>query len=163
MISVRWRNGSLMSFKPIGFRMVARRGLVPKWSLATLFCLAIAIGCSRRGRIEPPRFPVMGTVTLDSAPLEDGAILFLSPDLGLIDRVPVQEGRFQGVAAAGKRRVEFSVIREMPFTGKPMPGIPSPKTVPTQILPARYHANSTLEVDVMPGGPNEFSFELKLK
>lgn len=104
-----------------------------------------------------------GTVTLDSDPLEDGAILFLSPELGLIDRVPIEEGRFQGVAAAGKRRVEFAVIREMPFTGTPMPGIPSPKTVPTQILPARYHADSTLEVDVVPDGPNEFSFELKSK
>jgi hypothetical protein len=44
-----------------------------------------------------------------------------------------------------------------------MPGIPAPKTVPTQILPARYHAESTLSADVVPGGPNAFTFELTSK
>jgi hypothetical protein len=125
-----------------------------------LHCLG---GCAKSGRPEPPRYPVSGTVTLDGTPLEDGAILFLSPELGLIDRVPIQQGRFQGAAAAGKRRVEFSIVREMPFTGVPMPGIPAPKTVPTQILPARYHAESTLSADVVPGGPNAFTFELTSK
>jgi hypothetical protein len=135
-------------------------------SIAACSCAALSLlvaGCSRPGRTEPPRHPVSGTVTLDGAPLEDGAILFLSPALGLIDRVSIHEGRFQGVAAAGKRRVEFSVVREMPFTGMPMPGIPAPKTVPKQILPPRYHADSTLAADVVPGGPNEFSFDLKSK
>lgn len=143
--------------------MLGRRRFLAQGACAGLTCLAIFIGCSRRGRVEPPRHPVSGTVTLDGSPLAEGAILFLSPELGLIDRVPILDGRFQGLAAAGKRRVEFSVVKEMPFTGVPMPGIPAPKTVPTQILPARYHAESTLSADVVPAGPNAFSFELRSK
>lgn len=150
------------SLGPLDSAMAACRRLIAKCVLG-LCCLAVVAGCSPRGRLEPPRHRVSGKVTLDSSPLQDGAILFLSPDLGIIDRIPIRKGRFQGLAAVGKRRVEFSVVEEVPFAGTPMPGVPSPKTVRQQVLPSRYHAESTLSADVTPGGANEFSFDLKSK
>jgi hypothetical protein len=41
-----------------------------------------------------------------------------------------------------------------------MPGIEFTEKVPTETLPARYNAETTLTATVSADGPNEFTFEL---
>jgi hypothetical protein len=120
-----------------------------------------ATGCSRTGRLEPPRYPVSGTVSLDGQPLSTGKIFFLTPSEGTIDTIPIDAGAFVGRAAAGERRIEISVEKDVPYKGPAMPGVETPATMSAETLPAVFNAESTLKAVVTPDGPNEFAFELK--
>jgi hypothetical protein len=122
--------------------------------------------CSRGGRLEPPRYPVSGAVTLDGAPLPDGRVQFVTVSKGLIDSIPIKDGKFSGMATEGDRRVEFFVIKELPFAESgitPMPGQTPPDTVKLQVLPPHLNASSTFTATVTPSGPNQFTFELFTK
>jgi len=127
------------------------------WLALCLF----ATGCSRTGRLEPPRYPVSGTVSLDGQPLSTGKIFFLTPSEGTIDTIPIDAGAFVGRAAAGERRIEISVVKDVPYKGPAMPGVETPATMSAETLPAVFNAESTLKAVVTPDGPNEFAFELK--
>ena len=74
--------------------------------VATLF-----VGC---GPSEPvvTKYPVSGTVTFDSKPLESGTIQFTNPADGGIDQMDVKGGSFKGEVRAGKRKVEITAMRE---------------------------------------------------
>ena len=139
-------------------------GKVVSWSSMTLLIFAmLGIGCTRTGRQEPPLYPVAGTVVLDGKPLPEGTIFFITVSLGRTERVPIKDGTFSGKVAAGERRIEFSVIKDVPYSGPAMPGIPSPTTVPGETLPSAFNADSSYSATVTPEGPNEFDFELKSK
>ena len=132
----------------------------PVVAVVLMAVLLTATGCSCTDRSEPARYPVSGTVTLDGKPLPAGRIIFQTVSLGLIDSMPIEDGRFSGRAVAGERRVQVSVIEDRKFTGLPMPGVKQPETVATETLPARYNVASTLTATVQESGPNEFAFEL---
>ena len=117
-------------------------------------------GCGPTGRPQPERFPVKGMVTLDGEPLADGRIEFKTISTGYIDGMPVKNGVFAGRAVAGDRRVEFSVMKQVPFKGAAMPGTTPPDTIPEESLPKHLNVNSTFSATVSPTGPNEFRFEL---
>ncbi len=107
-----------------------------------------------------------GTVTLDGQPFRDGKVQFVTVSQGVIDAFPVKDGRFSGKAAAGERRVEFYVIKEVPYaeTGLvPMPGEVPPATVKFQVLPPHLNTESPYTATVVPSGRNEFSFDLSTR
>jgi hypothetical protein len=132
-------------------------------SVVLLTSILPAAGCSRSGRAEPKRYPVSGTVTLDGQPLREGRVAFVTVSQGLIDAVPIKDGRFSGMAAAGSQRIEFYFIKEVPYAEsgyKPMPGETPPATVKMQMLPAHLNTESMLTANVEPEGKTEFTFEL---
>ena len=123
-------------------------------------------GCFRGGRPEPRRYPISGTVTLDGRPFREGKVQFVTVSQGLIDVFPVRDGRFSGKAAAGEQRVEFYVIKEVPYAESgqmPMPGEVTPATVKLQVLPPHLNTESTFSATVAPAEKNEFSFDLVTK
>jgi hypothetical protein len=131
--------------------------------LAGVALLACFKGCSKRDQLEPPRYPVSGTVTVDGNDLPEGVISFRTPSLGLIERIPIKEGAFAGTATAGERRIEFSVIKDVKHPGPMMPGIETPESLRVETLPPKFNTTSTFTAQVTPEGPNEFSFELQSK
>jgi hypothetical protein len=134
-----------------------RRGLVAVVVLATLPW--IVAGCRGRQTIE-------GTVTLDGRPLERGYINFRpmtgakGPTLGgaieqgnyaIQSTVPL-EGHFRvEITALGKTGNKFS-----DETGKEF-------DVEGQVLPERYNAKSTLQVEIQRGKCHVFPFLLQSK
>ena len=135
--------------------MAGRRPVV--WSNAAAYVCAVlvlggVVGCSSDGRVGSS-----GMITYDGQPLADGAISFhpidtsLAPEGGLIIN-----GAFQIRSRPGRHRVEI-------YASRPKVGVVelTPGMTPTeQFIPARYNADSSLEVDVIERGPNRFSFEL---
>lgn len=130
---------------------------------STILIGALTLGCGRTGRPEPERFLVKGTVTLDGEPVAEGRIEFKTISTGYIDGMPVKNGTFTGRAAAGDRRVEFSVMKQVPFKGAAMPGTKPPDTIPEESLPKHLNVESTVSAMVSPTGPNEFRFDLQSK
>ncbi len=106
-------------------------------------------------------YPVSGTVTLDGAPLADGDIHFLTRETAALDVIPIKDGKFEGRAKAGKRRLETKAYREeQPAAGEPtMPGADQPTRV--NYIPKQYNTESKLTEEVTPDGPNQFTFELE--
>lgn len=138
--------------------MTYRKSLCCKTVL--LFSVAVA-GCSRTDPLQPPSYPVSGTVMLDGRNLPAGVITFRTTNLGLIERLPIKDGAFTGSASAGQRRIEFSVIKDGPHPGPTMPGIKTPESIQIETLPAVFNTASTFTATVTPEGPNIFTFELR--
>ncbi len=125
--------------------------------MAVLIC-----GCGHSKK-ELPTYGVSGTVNLDGKPLAEGEIYFVTKETGQIDIVPVKDGKFEGDAKAGSRRVEIRAYNIE--TPKPPADMPDLKMEPTKTnyLPAKYNTNSTLTADVSADKPNEFTFDLASK
>jgi hypothetical protein len=112
-----------------------------------------------------PRVPIAGTVTLDGGPLPQGMIQF-DPAPGTTG--PTAAGEIRGGKFAiekaqgpvpGKYQVRISgrppaSIKE----GEAPGGTPRPKPEP---VPAKYNAESSLEVEVPAGGSLALEFALK--
>ena len=123
----------------------------------------VAGGCFPAGRPGPKRYPISGTVTMDGQPFQDGEARFVTVSEGLIETFPIKDGRFSGMAAGGERRVEFYLIKEVPFAESgynAMPGETPPPTVKVQKLPAHLNTQSTFTATVAAEGTNEFAFTL---
>ena len=126
--------------------------------LCLVFVCPVICACTPSSPHQDRTYPVSGTVTLDGEPLADGEIHFITRAEGALDIVPIQGGKFEGQAKAGKRRVEIHSFRE----GEPMAPFPGADPEPTRvdIIPARYASLSELEEEVTKEGPNQFTFEL---
>ena len=118
----------------------------------------VAWGCGPARRPEPLRGNVSGTVTLDGKAVEQGRVIFKAVQDGLIDNIAVVNGEFAGKAVAGRRRVEFSVLKQAKVTGSPLPG--DPEFVLQESLPKHLHAESTFTAEITEAGPNVMRFEL---
>jgi len=127
-------------------------------ALVLIACVAVT-GCSRKEKPAVARYPVRGTVSLDGSPLPEGRVTFISVLSGHADAMAVKDGRFEGKAAAGERRVEFSVVKNVKASGPPIPGMP--ETVPQESLPAHCNSESKHKATVVPDGVNDFTFDLK--
>ena len=125
-----------------------------------VLCLAVIVGCTKSGRPEPERVRVTGMVTLDGAPLPEGRIEFKSVSTGVIDGLVIKDGMFDGRAAIGERRVEFSVVQQVPYKGPAMPGVEPPHSVAEETLPKHLNTTSDYAATVTLAGPNEFHFDL---
>jgi hypothetical protein len=114
------------------------------------------VGCQKQ-RTFAPTFPVHGAVTLDAKPVPEGMISFMSPENGDLQALPIKEGKYEGQVRPGRRRVEIRAY--LPRSGPRKPLEPPP----TNYLPARYNAETTLSADVTDQGPNSFDFPLRSK
>jgi hypothetical protein len=125
---------------------------------------AAAIGCRHEA---PRRGRVHGTVTVDGAPLAKGQIRILAVTAGGIGtagevvagayNIPPDHG-----PTAGTYRVEIVSFRP---TGRRVRDPDTNELVDelANVLPARYHAASTLQIQYDPGGDPTFNFELQTK
>ena len=122
------------------------------------FCLLMALlavaGCGRRG---PATCAVSAAVTYNGAAVPDGSIVFMPLDKGMsADAGRITGGKSSFSAKPGKKKVEIRAVREV---GKVIPsmGVRARQSY----IPANYNTETTLTVEVIAGGKNEFSFDLK--
>jgi hypothetical protein len=145
--------------------------IVCHWSRNTLFWLAIGAavaipGCGPGNPLD--RQPISGEVTLDGQPLDRGRIKFrpLGSDRGIGSGDVIRDGQYaiptlKGLPP-GKYRVEINAPQEdtTPPPADLPPGTPVFR-VGIERIPARYHTESELSIDVSADGPNEFDFRLQ--
>jgi hypothetical protein len=122
--------------------------------LVALSVLFLASGCKPPG---PKSYPVSGTVTLDGQPLAEGNVYFKTLAEGLIDPLPVKDGKFEGKAGEGQRRVEIVAYRMVPVPGE-MGG-----EVPQSLIAPRFNSQSELTAEVTAAGPNVYDFKVESK
>lgn len=121
-----------------------------------IVCVVIALLLTGCGRSGPAKYPVSGTITFNGAPLPDGSIVFMpvgqheSADAGTI-----HAGKFSFAAKPGKKSVEIRAVREV---GEVIPamGVRARESY----VPAKYNSETILTAEVVPGGKNQFNFEL---
>jgi hypothetical protein len=127
------------------------------WCCCLLVVCLFAYACTPPSPHQEQTYPVSGTVTLDGAPLADGEINFITRETAALDVLPIKNGKFEGQAKAGKRRVEIKAFREEEVV--PMPGA-DPQRTRVNYIPPQYNANSKLTAEVTPDGANQFTFEV---
>lgn len=120
--------------------------------------LLATIGCGGKPD-APPRYPVQGTVMLDGKPLPRGDIYFKQVSTGHIDTAPITDGRFEGQATAGERRVEFSVVGRRILTDVPGGRVEEA----FEMLPFEFNVGSRYTATISSEGPNDFRFDLEKK
>ena len=113
------------------------------------------------------RLPISGQVTLDGEPLNDGAIQFAPAEN---DRpgsgAPILNGRFSidelhGLPPGQYRVMIFSPDSAQPDPMEPAGGAAGDFIPPsTERIPVRYNIDTTLEIEVIEDGPNDFEFTL---
>lgn len=130
-----------------------------------VLCLTLVapMGCSKPTEFQ--RAGVVGTVTLDGQPLEEGTIS-IYPDVkvkGTLVQTKIVAGKFsltkQDGPATGANRVSITATKK---TGKKVSndGVESDETI--QYIPWQYNEETTLRADVKPEpAKNEFVFDLK--
>jgi hypothetical protein len=124
--------------------------------------LVVAAGGCDAG---PKKYPVAGTVTLDGKPIPDGHLLIL-PDSATAaegpEYCPIKDGRYQGAASPGRKRVEIRADRKW---HKLVPSDePGKMHYPLMnYIPERYNDQSTLSLEVKPQPENVADFPLKSK
>lgn len=124
---------------------------------AVLGAMLLGTGCGGRG---PKLVQVRGTVTLDGAPLTDGAVTFVSQaSSAALGGGRIKEGTFQVALPPGTYKVQIAASRAVP--GKSIPGM-SGAPVLESVVPARYNSATTLTADVS-GNAAELSFPLRTK
>lgn len=135
--------------------------------LAGLFCVLVCVtiwGCSGpTSRPEEKTYPVRGTVMLDDKPMAEGEIYFKNPAAGSVHMATIKDGKFEGRASAGEKRVEIYAYKmEIDPMAKEMYG---DQAQPTKInlIPDKYNANSTLKATVEASeAPDKNTFEFKV-
>ncbi len=152
-------------FAPLGLQSRLKRGSclsLTSWCAACL--AALLVGCDQQEYSGPERFPLSGEVTYDGEPVDVGSISFLPA--GNNQRVSggyIENGKYsvpeaQG-ANAGKYRIE---IRWQKLTGKKVrsPQSGEMEDQRAEGLPAKFHKDSELTVDVM-AEKKTYDFHLK--
>jgi hypothetical protein len=121
------------------------------------FSLTIA-GCG----LENKRCAVSGTVTFRGEALETGSISFLTT-AGPTGGALIRDGKFKLPAEQGLEPGKYKVTISSPKgVGERTPEqIAAGASVPgKEQIPPKYNRETTLSVDVTPGGPNEFDLKL---
>jgi hypothetical protein len=102
--------------------------------------------------------PVSGTVKCDGKPMADGTIYFKTPTTGAFEQLAIKDGKFEGQAAVGERRVEVTAYKTTIQGTDAMKG-----EVQESLVGTDYNTNSKLTATVTEQGPNSFAFEVKSK
>jgi hypothetical protein len=137
-------------------------------SRLALWSMVLA-GCGE-GSDGLPREAVSGTVTLDGQPLAEGSIQMIpiAKD-GRPGGAIIKEGKFSIPKADGLLPGQYNVIISSidPASAPPPPSGPpgpvDPATLPKNLIPEEYNKRSKLTLEVKPGTPNTFPFDLKSK
>jgi len=132
-------------------------------AVASAFCCAVAAvvlaGCGQDG---PERAVVSGTVTYQGKPLEEGQIRFL-PVKGTeapVSGGAIRKGEYRvdakGGVPVGTHRIEIIAYRVPPESLEILKTLPPDATeteMPPreQYIPAKYNADSELEITIPPG------------
>lgn len=129
-------------------------------AVPVVLIVAALAGCGRG--IE--RVGVAGAVSLDGAPLADGAISFVPLAGGPSAGCRISDGRFSIPRAQGPGPGRYRVeIVAFETTGRrveddDVPG--ATQAVTRQVIPARYNERSTLEVELGRDGANALEFAI---
>jgi hypothetical protein len=124
---------------------------------ALFLSLSALAGCGQSTK-APQLAPVSGTVTVDGKPLPEGTVYFKTTQTGAIDTLPVKDGKFEGKAEVGERRVEISAFEVKVVGTGAMKG-----EVKENRIPAQYNTDSKLTATVKAEGPNAFEFKVTSK
>lgn len=132
-------------------------------SLVIITSATFIMGCGG-GEEGPKLFPVTGTVTLDGEPVPDASILFKDPTgKNKSYFASVKDGAYSTKMEAGKRKVLITANRQSKDKMVDNAAGTGKEPAMEQYLPAIYNEKSTLEIDVVSGGENQFPFDLKSK
>ena len=106
------------------------------------------LGCGNDGKVR-----VHGTLTWNGQPVERGYIELQPVDpTGQFASAEVSNGQFSFSAAPGPRRVKVTAERKI-GEKPPTERIPKPEPIWFQYIPAKYNANSQLEIEITPDDP----------
>src|SRR5262245_3719762 len=99
-----WRDGPHSNGRATRIRLSFQEFLMTRWFLlgCVLGALCCLGGCSTS---EDKLVPVSGTVTLDGKPLDDGSVSLIGEGGSGAETLPVKNGKFEGQAKPGKKRV----------------------------------------------------------
>lgn len=129
-------------------------------ALATAFlCALVGAGCSGSDGKEA----VTGTVTLKGKNLDSGTVTFVPAAGGAPAAAQVTDGAFAIPKDKGLLPGKYKVAISSPDGKTPdndpdaAPG-PSGNFASKERIPAKFNTETTLEVEVKTGGPNEFKF-----
>ncbi len=136
-----------------------------RWTLLALCVLAV--GCTQQS--GPPRVHLKGTVAYQGKPLEVGTIR-ITPLPGTevpMTIIEFKDGKYDSHSDGGtgvpigKHRVEINAYTAAEYAKRSGGGPFDPP--PTNLLPAKFNENSTLELDLSspPGPEMDHPFELK--
>src|SRR5947209_15511095 len=126
-----------------------------------LVCVLVALvplaGCGGGG---PKPVAVSGTVDLDGKPLDDGQVTLVGEGGAVPGTFPVKDGKFDGQAKPGKKKVEVRAFKAGKATKMGDMEIPA---TPENYLPARFNTETTLTAEVTASGlsPNKFEVQSK--
>jgi hypothetical protein len=124
---------------------------------AVLFTLAGLVGCS--GSAAKP-VTVSGTVELDGKPMPEGTITLAGEGGTVPATIDIKDGKFEGKATPGKKRVEIRAFRLGKSTKM---GEEVIEAGPENYLPAAYNTQSKITADVSDAGISPDKFEVKSK
>lgn len=127
-----------------------------------MVALALLCGCGDDNPLG--RRAISGDVTLDGAPLANGAIEFHPlASGGAQSGGPILNGRYeipeqQGVPVGEYRVLVFATEEAPPLPADHMPGedVPEPKS----LIPPEWNQDSTQTIEVAEDGPSEFDFNI---
>ncbi len=127
-----------------------------RWFLlgCVLGVLSPLTGCSK-SEVQP--VAVSGTVNLDGKPLDDGSITLIGEGGVPPEILPVKNGKFEGQAKPGKKRVEISAFRPGKKTKMGDEWI---EGGPENYLPPRFNTESKLTAEVTASGLNPNKFDV---
>ncbi|HVW02059.1 MAG TPA: hypothetical protein VHB77_17040 [Planctomycetaceae bacterium] len=109
--------------------------------------LLTTTGCSRGGGDGPKLYPVAGRVTFDGKPVASGEIVFAATDGSHIAGAQIVDGEYSLKAAAGKKKVQITALRDVP--GEFREDNPGESVqVREMYIPPQYNSQSMLEVNV---------------
>jgi hypothetical protein len=124
--------------------------------LPAALALLLTAGCGGE-----PRYEVSGTVTFDGVAVERGEISFDPVDPGRApEGGPIEGGRFAVEMTAGKKIVRIRGSRKLPPERQDNPEM---GPLYEDYIPAAHNTESTRQVEITPGGDNEFTFDLTSK
>ena len=133
--------------------------IVNSWlPLGAVACVTLFAGCSH----GPAMTKVVGVVTIDGKPLQNGSITFEPADgRGFTAGATIENGAYEAKAPPGEKRVRitgYEIVGQKPA----YPNVPNcrMRDIVKDVVPPRYNRNSELTLSV---GTSETSRDFYLK